>query len=73
MALQIYDVELDKNREATQADIDALQAAANAYAALRRHVAEVHENLMLNVAQLRQRAAVSERVDRAMDDAAAQS
>ena len=55
MGLKIYDVELDEHREATQADIDMLTAAAQAYGKLRAFVAQTQGELMAEIERVKAR------------------
>lgn len=55
MGLQLYDVHTDQTREATQEDIEGLQAMANAYGALRAAVADTHARLLTQIEDIKRR------------------
>lgn len=54
--LRIYDVNTDAYRDATQADIDQLQAVANAYGRLRNRINEDHAVLQNELKAIRSKA-----------------
>ena len=55
MGLQLYDVQTDTTREATQEDLDGLQAMAGAYGALRAAVADTHARLLIQIDDIKRR------------------
>ena len=57
MALRLYDVNADEYREVTQADVDALTAVQQAYGKLRTAVAQTQEELLIEIARIKQRQA----------------
>lgn len=56
--LRIYDLFHDEYRDATQVDLDMLQATANAYGRLRGRIAEDHEQLQTELKLIRSKAGV---------------
>lgn len=55
---EVYDVELDRVRPVTQADVDVWQAIEQAYNALRQHIDTSHAALVQRVRRIRSRAGV---------------
>lgn len=53
---RIYDITKDDYREATQVDLDCLQAVANAYGRLRQTVDQHHAKLMAEIKTIHERA-----------------
>lgn len=55
MALTLFDIKTDTTREATQADLDALEAMAQAYGSLRTAVADTHARLLTQIEDIKRR------------------
>jgi hypothetical protein len=53
--LRIYDIQLDGFRDATQKDLDDLNAVSKAYGKLRGLVAQVHSELVDGLRQIREK------------------
>lgn len=56
--LRIYDVHTDEYRDATQVDLDQMQAVVNAYWRLRASIAQDHEQLQRELREIKSRAGV---------------
>ena len=54
--LRIYDVHTDAYRDATQVDLDQLQAVSQAYGRLRDRIAEDHAQLQVELKTIRSKA-----------------
>jgi hypothetical protein len=54
--LRIYDIVQDDYRDATQVDLDCLQAVQNAYGRLRRTLDQDHATLLAEIKSIRERA-----------------
>jgi hypothetical protein len=62
--LKIFDMELGNNRDATQADLDGLQARSNAYGRLRSYVTQIQVDLLDELAEIRRgRSVLNEQPD----------